>query len=161
MLESQAVAVQHLNFVKDHLGLSFSKPELDVQVDGVIAYSPDMESKFLFDGEGYVLDRPEFERKLRDFAVKSGAHYVPQFDVEGPLIEENSVKGIFGKDKEKKPRNIKAKVVIDALGVATVLRRRLPDNDFVEKNISIDDVESTGRYIYEFDPDHEDIKSIL
>jgi geranylgeranyl reductase family protein len=152
-----AVAGSHLDFIKEKSGISFSRPELDLKVDGVYAFSPDLKSKYAFDGVGYVLDRPVFERKLLEIAKKNGAEYISEFEVEGPIVENGSVVGIFGKDKEKKPRNIKAKVVIDALGVATVLRRRLPDNDFVEKNISIDDIESTGRYIYEFDPDHEDI----
>ena len=151
-----AVAGSHLDFITSKTGLSFSKPELDVKVDGVYALSPDLESKFLFDGVGYVLDRPEFERKLRDFAIKNGAHYVSQFEVEGPVVENNKVVGVFGKDKEKKHTVFKAKVVIDALGISTVLRRRLPDNRYVEKNIDIDDIESTGRYIIEFDLDHED-----
>lgn len=151
-----AVAGSHLDFITSKTGISFSKPELDVKVDGVYALSPDLESKYLFDGTGYVLDRPEFERKLRDIAIKSGANYVTQFEVEGPVIEDNKVVGIFGKDKDKNHKIYKSKIVIDALGISTVIRRRLPDNAFVEKNVDIDDIESTGRYIIEFDADHVD-----
>ena len=68
-------------------GLSFSYPELDKKVDGVLALSPDLESKFIFDGEGYVLNRPLFERKLLEYAIKQGVEYVPKFEVEGPIIE--------------------------------------------------------------------------
>ena len=151
-----AVAGSHLDFITSKTGISFSKPELDIKVDGVYALSPDLESKYLFDGVGYVLDRPEFERKLRDIAIKNGANYVTQFEVEGPVLEDNKVAGIFGKDKEKNHTIYKSKIVIDALGISTVLRRRLPDNKFVEKNVDIDDIESTGRYIIEFELDHED-----
>ena len=153
-----AVASSHLDFVHKHLGVLFAKPELDLKVDGVIAYSPDMKTKVNFDGEGYVLDRPEFERKIRDYAVKCGAEYVPQFDVEGPIIENNYVAGIFGKDKTMQHKEIRAKAVVDALGVATTLRRRLPDGQFVDRVVDVDDLESTGRYIYDCEVTDEDLR---
>jgi flavin-dependent dehydrogenase len=153
-----AVATSHLDFVRKHIGISFSKPELDVKVDGVVAYSPDMKTKINFDGEGYVLDRPEFEKRLRDYAVKSGAEYVSQFDVEGPIIENNSVAGIFGKDKSMVHKEIRAKAVIDALGVSTNIRRKLPDNQYVDRIVDVDDLESTGRYIYDCEVSHEDLR---
>jgi len=152
-----AVAGSHLDFVTARTKLSFGSPELDLKVNGVYAISPNLETRFQFDGVGYMLDRPDFERKLRDFAVKNGAHYVPEFEVEGPIIENNFVVGIFGKDKTKKSRRYNAKIVIDALGMATVLRRRLNENPYMERFVDINDVESTGRYIYEFELDHEDL----
>ncbi len=153
-----AVAKSHLDFVTERTGLKFSKPELDYQVDGVYALSPDLESKYKFDGIGYTLDRPEFETKLLKFAIDNGAHYVPNFEVEGPLMENNTVIGIFGKDKDKQPKKFLSKIVIDGLGISTVLRRRLPENPYVDRFVDIDDIESTGRYIYEFELDHEDLK---
>lgn len=152
-----AVAKSHLDFIHEHIGdVAFSKPELDQEVDGVYAISPDMKSKFLFEGRGYVLNRPLFERKLLDAAIKSGAEYVSEFDVEGPLVENSFVVGIHGRDKDHDQRRIKAKITIDALGIATNLRRKLPDNPYVDRQIDIDDVESTGRFIYSFEPVKED-----
>jgi len=152
-----AVAGSHIDFVTKRTGITFNSPELDLKVNGVYAISPDLKTRFQFDGVGYVLDRPEFERKLRDFAVRNGAHYLPEFEVEGPIIKNNFVVGIFGKDKEKQTRHYRAKIVIDALGMATVLRRRLNENPYLERFVDINDVESTGRYIYEFELDHEDL----
>ena len=86
-----------------------------------------------------------------------GAEYHSEFEVEGPIIENNSVVGIFGKDREKKHVEIRAKIVIDALGIATILRRKLPENAYVDREVDIADVESTGRYIYEVEIDHEDL----
>ncbi|MCL4373540.1 MAG: NAD(P)/FAD-dependent oxidoreductase [Candidatus Marsarchaeota archaeon] len=152
-----AVAKGHLDFLYKEAGISFSQPELDLKVDGVLAFSPDLQHKFKFEGEGYSLDRPSFEHKLLKFAIDSGVHYESEFEVEGPLIEGSSVAGVFGRDKSKERKDIKAKVVIDALGIATVLRRKLPENPFVDRDIDIDDIESTGRYIYQFDQDHDDL----
>ena len=115
---------------------------------------------------GLENDRPEFLRKERDFAVKCGAHYTPEFDVEGPIIEDNYVVGVFGKDSKMAHKEFRAKVVIDALGIATNIRRKLPDNHFIDKVVHIDDVESTGRYIYDCevigdDPKFYDPKNAL
>ncbi|MDE1856490.1 MAG: dehydrogenase [Candidatus Micrarchaeota archaeon] len=152
-----AVANDHLKFIKSKISIDFDFPELDLKVDGVYAISPDLQHKLLFDGEGYVLNRPLFEHKLLQYAKKYGAHHISKFEVEGPIIENNKVVGIFGKDAHEKHTEMRAKVVIDALGVATNLRRKLPDNPYVDKVVDIDDVESTGRYIYDFDLDHEDL----
>lgn len=153
-----AVADSHLQFIKSKIDTKFGYPELDVKVDGVLVLSPDMEYKIPFEGAGYVLNRPAFEYKLMQEARASGAEYVPQFEVEGPIIENNFIVGIFGKDKNKEHKEIRAKVVIDALGIATNLRRKLPENPYVDKVVDISDVESTGRFIYEFDVDHEDLR---
>lgn len=152
-----AVANDHLKFIKEKTGLVFSYPELDLKVDGVVALSPDFKSRYLFDGEGYVLDRPLFEQKLLKNALKYGAEYVPEFEIEAPVIENGAVVGIFGKDKNKAHKEIKSKIVIDALGIATTIRRKLPQNPYVDRDVDINDVESTGRFIYEFELDHEDL----
>jgi digeranylgeranylglycerophospholipid reductase len=152
-----AVADSHLKYIKKMVDLEFSHPEIDLKVDGVVALSPDLKSRFLFDGEGYTLDRPAFERKLLKNAIKEGAEHISEFEVEGPIIENNFIVGIFGKDKNKEHKEIRGKVVIDALGIATNLRRKLPVNPYVDKEVDINDVESTGRFIYEFELDHEDL----
>jgi flavin-dependent dehydrogenase len=152
-----AVANDHLKFIKEKTGIGFSHPELDLKVDGVVALSPDFKSRYLFDGEGYVLDRPLFEKKLLQIALKYGAEYMPEFEVEAPLMENSFVVGISGKDKAKAHKEIRAKVLIDALGIATTLRRKLPENPYVDKDVDINDVESTGRFIYECEIEGEDL----
>ena len=152
-----AVADAHLKFIKEKTDISFDYPELDVKVDGVLVISPDMQYKIPFEGEGYVLNRPAFEHKIMEEARRYGAHYISEFEVEGPIIENNYIVGIFGKDKNTQHRELRAKIVIDALGVATNLRRKLPDNLFVDKVIDVSDMESTGRFIYDFEVDHEDL----
>lgn len=147
-----AVAKSHLDFIKEKTGITFSKPELNKKVDGVYAISPDLQNRFLFDGEGYVLDRPEFARKLLKEAQSAGAEYRPNVEIEGPIIEENRVVGVFGRDEKKEQFKLSAKIVIDALGVASTLRRKLPPNEYIDKEVSTDDIESTGRYIVEFEP---------
>ncbi len=152
-----AVAASHIDFVQSKMGVQFGQPELDRRVDGVYALSPDLKTKFKFEGKGYTLDRPEFEAKLLDIAKTSGAHYMSEFEVQGPIIEEGKVVGIRGRDKNKEEYTFKSKIVIDALGISTVIRRNLPENPYVDRVVDIDDVESTGRYIYEFELKGEDM----
>lgn len=142
-----AVAKSHTDFITEKIGLTFGDPELDLKVDGVYALSPDLQHKFIFEGEGYTLDRPKLAKKLVDYARKHGAEYVTKFEVEGPIIEENRVVGIFGRNEKHEQAKVRAKITIDTLGIASMLRRKLPQNEYIGKEVSTDDIESTGRYI--------------
>ncbi len=90
-------------------------------------------------------------------AVKAGAEYRPNYEVEGPIVEGDSVVGVFGRDDKKKEYRLRSRLVIDCLGMTSTIRRKLPPNDFVEKDIKIEDIESTGRYIMNFEPVKEDL----
>ena len=153
-----AVAASHIAFLEKHLNTKFDKPELDLKVDGVLALSPDLQAKYPFDGDGYSLDRPAFERKLLKLAKGYKIDYMHNFDVSGPVVENGFVCGINGKDMDGKQVTFRSKIVIDALGVSTVIRRNLPENPFVDRSVDIDDIESTGRYIYSFELEKEDEK---
>ncbi len=146
-----AVAKSHVDFVEKELGVRLSSPELDTRVKGVYVLSPDMENKFMFEGAGYTLDRPKYARKMAGVAEKQGAEYMPRHEVEGPIVEGGKIVGVFGKDADTRHFEVRAKVIVDALGIATTLRRKLPQNGFIEKDVKIDDIESTGRYIANFD----------
>lgn len=153
----EAVAKSHLEFIEKETGIRLSSPEIDQKVDGIYVLSPDMKNKLLFEGKGYVLDRPKYARKMVKEAVKCGVDYRPGCEVEGPIVENGELIGVFGKDEKKESFSIRGRIVIDCLGMASTLRRRLPSNEFVEKDVKIDDIESTGRYIAKFDLVKEDL----
>ncbi|MEM3290840.1 MAG: FAD-dependent oxidoreductase [Candidatus Micrarchaeaceae archaeon] len=151
-----AVAETHIDFISKRLSTTFSEPELNLKVDGVYVLSPDMRTKIMFEGAGYSLDRPRFAKKLLDIAIRNGAETLYMHEIEGPIIEGNAVLGVYGKDSSKKDFRIRSKIVIDALGIASTLRRKLPPNPYVDQQISLRDVELTGRYILKFEPNGED-----
>ncbi len=151
-----AVAKTHIDFIKDELGLALTEPYLDLKVDGVYVFSPDLEKKFQFEGAGYSLDRPKLAKKLVQSAVKEGAEYLPLHEVEGPIIEEGKLAGVFGRNEKGEQFRVRGKLVIDCLGVASTIRRKLPKNEYIENMVSTDDIESTGRYIYKFNPEGAD-----
>lgn len=152
-----AVAKAHIDFIEKQVGIKLSAPELDEKVDGVYVLSPDMKSKFLFEGEGYTLDRPKYARKMVKEAERQGVEYRPRHEVEGPIVENGELVGVFGKDQNTEHFSIRARIIIDGLGMASTLRRRLPPNEFVEKDVKIEDIESTGRYIAKFDIVKDDL----
>lgn len=153
-----AVAKSHTDFITKEIGMTFGDPEIDLKVDGVYALSPDLQHKFIFDGEGYTLDRPKIAKKFVDYAKRCGAEYVTNFEVGGPILEDNKVVGIFGRDEKHAQVNVRAHIVIDALGVASMLRRKLPVNDYIGREVSTDDIESTGRYIMNVTLEGTDLK---
>ena len=152
-----AVASTHLDFINKEIGLRLTEPVLDLKVDGVQVLSPDLTKKYQFEGAGYSLDRPKLAKVLVDYAVKNGADYRQKHEVEGPIIEDGRVAGVYGRDENGKQVKYKGKIVIDALGIASTIRRKLPANDYIENMVSTDDIESTGRYIYKFEPDGVDL----
>ncbi|MEM3839353.1 MAG: FAD-dependent oxidoreductase [Candidatus Micrarchaeaceae archaeon] len=152
-----AVAKSHIDFIEQRLDIRLSEPVLDVKVDGVQVLSPDMQNKFPFEGEGYSLNRPKTAQFFANLAVKAGVEYRPRHEVEGPIIEGGAVTGIYGRDEKGEQVRIKAKIVIDALGIASTLRRKLPPNEYIENTVSTDDIESTGRYIIRFEHNGGDL----
>ena len=52
-----AVSKRSVDYVYENLGIKYGSPELEHPVEGVLVYSPDHETKVLFDGEGFTLNR--------------------------------------------------------------------------------------------------------
>ncbi len=73
------------------------------------------------------------------------------------LVSENGyVTGVTGREDDGTPFKATAKIVIDATGSSSVLRKFLPIESYIEKEIDMDDIEATGRYILDFDQGKED-----
>lgn len=76
--------------------------------------------------DSYIVPRTEFDALIQQYAVESGAEFL-QARAKGPIVEEGRVTGVRarvnGSDKE-----IRAKVVVGADGVTSVIARALrPD----------------------------------
>ena len=153
-----AVARSHISYVQKNLGNTFSDSSLGLKVDGVMALSPDLGYKLPFEGEGYSLERPLFAAELYNLAMKNGAEFKGRFNVEGPIIEDNKVTGVYGKNEKGEEEKIHGEVVIDALGIASLLRRKLPENPYIDREIDYEDLELTGRFIYKTDGSFKDLK---
>jgi digeranylgeranylglycerophospholipid reductase len=152
-----AVGKNTVDYMSSRIKVSWSQPEIEHPVKGVIAYSPDHETGISFDGEGYMLNRRLLpQRQLRD-ATKAGVEIKDRVALRSLLVEDNTVVGVEGDDLVNKSVFKKtANLVIDCTGVTSVMRTNLPIKSFIQRRIDRDDLEATGRYIYNFDLARED-----
>jgi len=143
-----AVGEHHFKFIQLELGITFGSPEIENKVRAVVVSSPDRRVSHPFEGSGYLLDRPKFARRLLDEALKTGIEYRDLTQAIDLLEDGNSVTGIVCQDlraRQSRPPSITSRLVIDASGMSTKLRRNLRIPSFIEKEIDRDDIEPTIR----------------
>lgn len=152
-----AVSKRSIDYLADNIGIKYGTPELEHPVEGVLVYSPDHETKVLFEGQGFVLNRKILPKRQVADAKKVGAEFAFNVACDRPYSEDGYVRGITGRNLADGSTYKKtAKMVVDAAGNATKLRPNLPINSKIELDIDRDDLESTGRYIYDFEVAIED-----
>ena len=150
-----ATSKRSLDYLAEHVGVRYGPPELEHAVKGVYVYSPDRKTKVLFEGEGFILNRKVAPRRQVEDAKRVGVEFMFNATAETLLSDGARVTGIAGRMSDRSPFRVSAKMVIDASGASSVLRRSLPIQSKIEKEIDADDVVVTGRYILEFDPAKE------
>jgi flavin-dependent dehydrogenase len=153
-----AVSKKSLDFACSSIGVSYGYPEIEHRVEGVVVYSPDHESRVLFDGEGYILNRRVWALKQLEYLERKGVEVIHEFDARGLIIDDGYVVGVYGQNtRMKREQRITAKVVVDATGSASILRSGLSINSFIKREIDKDnDLIGTGRYIVEFERASDD-----
>jgi digeranylgeranylglycerophospholipid reductase len=152
-----AVGKKTVDYMSSRIGIEWRYPEIEHPVKGVIAYSPNHETAISFDGEGYILNRRLLPQKQMKDALKAGVEVRDQIVLRSLIIENNNVIGVEGEDKLNKSLFKKtAKIVVDCTGVTSVLRNNLTIKSYIQRRIDRDDLEATGRYIYNFDVADED-----
>ena len=152
-----AVGKNTVEYMSSRIGIEWKYPEIEHPVKGVIAYSPDHQTAISFDGEGYILNRKLLPQKQMNDAVKAGIEIRDQITLRSLMVDNNSVIGVEGQDTFKKSLFKKtAKIVVDCTGVTSVLRNSLAIKSYIQHRIDRDDLEATGRYIYNFDVADQD-----
>ncbi len=152
-----AVSKRSLEYASKNSGVDYTRPEVEHSVKGVLLFSPDHETSVLFEGEGYLLNRRLFAKKQMEEAKKIGIELRFNTAVTGLLSEDRRVIGVIGRStKDNSTFKATAKIVVDATGAASRLRANLPIKVQIEREIDRDDLEATGRYIYNFTPKAED-----
>jgi flavin-dependent dehydrogenase len=152
-----AVGKNSVDYMTSRIGISWGSPEIEHPVKGVIAYSPDHKTGISFDGDGYILNRRLLPKKQLEDARKLGVEVMEKVALRSLLKDDSFVTGVEGEElKTKKVIKKTAKLTIDCTGVTSVLRTNLPIKSYIEKKIDRNDLESTGRYIYNFKVNGED-----
>lgn len=160
-----ACSKEAVDYMSDRIKVKWTRPEIEHDVKGVMAFSPDKETAIPFDGAGYMLNRQKLPEIQNQRTRKMGVDFDFDINLTGLLYEGQQVIGVKGIDnKTKQPYKKTAKIVVDATGVTSVLRSQIKNTTKVERRIDRRDLESTGRYIMyfehaakdltEFDPDY-------
>lgn len=152
-----AVGKNSVDYMTNRIGISWSSPEIEHPVKGVIAYSPNHETGISFDGDGYILNRRVLPQRQLNDALKMGIKVIDNIALRSLLADNKYIIGVEGENlKTREVFKKTAKLTIDCTGVTSVLRNNLPINSYIQKKINRDDLESTGRYIYNFKPVDQD-----
>src|ERR671918_1253592 len=147
-----AVGKNTVEYMSSRIGIEWKYPEIEHPVKGVIAYSPDHQTAISFDGEGYILNRKLLPQKQMNDAVKAGIEIRDRVTLRSLIVDNNNVIGVQGEDTSNRCLFKKtAKIVVDCTGVTSVLRNTLAIKSYIQRRIDRDDLEATGRYIYNFD----------
>jgi digeranylgeranylglycerophospholipid reductase len=148
-----AVSKNSLDFLAREVGVQYGKPEVEHAVRGVVAYSPDHDSKAMFDGAGFLLNRRLLPMRQLSDAEKMGVHFLFDTYADGLIAEDGFIRGVQCRSaKDNSISRKTAKLVVDATGSASRLRTGLTIKSHIEKEIDKEnDMESTGRYILQFD----------
>ena len=153
-----ACSKEAVDFMSERIGVTWTKPEIEHDVKGVTAYSPDKKTAIPFDGDGFMLNRQKLPEIQNARCVKAGIEFEYEINLTGLSYDDGQVTGVRGIDnKVKQPFAKTAKVVVDATGVTSMLRNGIKNTTKIERRIDRRDLESTGRYIMYFDPGKEDL----
>ena len=122
------------------------------RVDGIYIISPSEKHWFKVRGEGYVIDRNKYGRRLVEEARKRGVDIYLGYRIVKPVVENGKLTGVEGVDVSTRERVFfRAKIVVDATGYNGVLRRRLPKEWPVNEPLKPTDANIAYREILELD----------
>ena len=153
-----ACSKEAVDFMTERIKVPWTRPEIEHDVKGVMAFSPDKETKIPFDGDGYMLNRQKLPEIQNARTKKMGVNFDFEINLTGLIYDGQQVIGVQGIDnKTKQPYKKTAKVVVDATGITSMLRNQLENSTKIEKKIDRRDVESTGRHIMYFEPGEKDL----
>ena len=145
--------------------LGLEKPqsgELEKRIEGIRIYSPDCNTIFTIAHEdfvGYLLNRRLFGQWLLNKALDEGAVLLDSTQCLNPIVEKGFVRGVTAKNL-KTGKNVKfeSRVVLDASGFMGVVRRKLPGEMEIERDVANEDVEACYREIRQLRQETEESK---
>jgi digeranylgeranylglycerophospholipid reductase len=148
------------NEIFDFLGINHPKDkELSCYIKGAKLYSPNLNKCInLIDPKqaGYIVNRLEFGQRLLDEALDTGiSQFLEKTMALDLLYENNQVIGVKVKLKSGEKANLNSKIVIDASGFYSPLRKKIKST-IIEKNILKEDIILCYREIVKFSP--QDLK---
>jgi len=153
-----ACSKEAVDFMTERIKIPWTSPEIEHDVKGVMAFSPDKETAIPFDGDGYMLNRQKLPEIQNARTKKMGVNFDFEINLTGLIYDGQQVIGVQGvNNKTKQPYKKMAKVVVDATGVTSMLRNQIQNSTKIERKIDRRDLESTGRHIMYFENGEKDL----
>ncbi len=154
-----ALGEHHLKF------LGLEKPtggELEAKIDGIKIYSPDEQTIFTIadkDFIGFLLNRRLFGQWLLKKATDKGAVLQDRMNFRTAIFEKGAVAGITAKNmKTGQVTEMRSKVVVDASGYFGMVRKQLPAEMGIDRDIANEDVEACYREIRQLKQETENTR---
>jgi flavin-dependent dehydrogenase len=94
-------------------------------------YSPDLSVCLPVRGTFYVMNMPAFMQRMQGYAKDAGVVFLEKASVDDVLVENNVLTGVSGTHADE-IFEARAKLVVDASGLAGAVRTKLPDDFGVE-----------------------------
>lgn len=116
-------------------------------IKGVEVFSPDMGTKYIVNGEGYMLDRFNWGKWLVKEAINAGATFYEGHTATAPLVENGFVVGVRASDGGMQ-KEFRAKAVVDASGSVGAVRTKLPDSWPISERLHPEDVSHAYREVF-------------
>lgn len=153
-----ACSKEAVDYMSERIKVRWTAPEIEHNVKGVMAFSPDRQTAIPFDGAGYMLNRQKLPEIQNQRTAGMGVDFDFEINLMGLIYDSQQVIGVRGVDnRTREPYQRTAKVVVDCTGVTSMLRNQLQNSTKVERKIDRRDLESTGRYIMYFDQNERDL----
>jgi geranylgeranyl reductase family protein len=116
--------------------LSISKGDEILTLNSALRlYSPDEQNYLSLDVPMYFVDRLRFGQKLLKEAIEAGnVQFMDNTRAIDLVYDENSVSGVRVKRKHKEKKILNAKIIIDASGIHSPLRRNIK-SIFISKEV--------------------------
>lgn len=121
--------------------------ELDMRMLKLKVFSPDKKHSFEADLDGYLAHRRLLGQRLLKYAVDAGAVLLPEHEVIDPILERDYIIGVRCRDRSGKITEYKSKIVVDASGILSVVRDKLPHSVYHNEGIIPQDTVVTYREV--------------
>jgi len=95
-----AVSKETVDFMTDRIKVSWTEPEIEHKVKGVMAFSPDRETSIPFDGDGYMLNRQVLPERQNERSKKMGIDFNFEINLTGLIYDDGQIVGVQGIDNE-------------------------------------------------------------
>ncbi|MFX0107860.1 MAG: geranylgeranyl reductase family protein [Candidatus Hodarchaeota archaeon] len=152
-----AIGGHHIRELNELIGLpNLPSDIIEHPVDGMDLYAPDMVHKMTMVGpstRGHSFNRLKMGQWFVGLAESVGAELMAGTRVKRLIFEEGTVAGVTV-SKDDVDKEIKGRIVVDATGATGLLRRQLPTESLVEREVAKEDQMVAWRDVYET-PDYE------